>query len=406
MSRLASYFRGQRLTSIVLRLAALLLSLGGGAIFCQAPASPVVTIQSAPERPIIEVRGGNQFLNFEMIVRNASALTLRISQIELSVYDSAHQLVLRKSVNTDAFAPSIAVIGSQVLAPGKTLDVFNPFSEFESFVPLTELQYSFCLLRESNEQQRERNQHRLPDDCDFRQQLSVMPRTYQDKTELILPLRGKIFVWEGHDFYAHHLRVPLSNPKVRALGVTANSNDFASDFIYLDEQGREYHDDPRKLDNWYSYGQPIYAPGAGVVLAAANDIPENWFEDAAATRIGHPKLPAGKDPKDIGNFVLIDHQDGEYSLLVHMKPGSVVVKAGDRVQPGQLVGRIGFAGDSIFPHLHYSLMDGPEVFKAWGLPAYFVRFRRVLGTSSVEVKQGPVDSGDFLESEAVYSNAK
>ena len=153
MSRLASYFRGQRLTSIVLRLAALLLSLGGGAIFCQAPASPVVTIQSAPERPIIEVRGGNQFLNFEMIVRNASALTLRISQIELSVYDSAHHLALRKSLNTDAFAPSIAVIGSQVLAPGKTLDVFNPFSEFESFVPLTELQYSFCLLRESNEQQ-------------------------------------------------------------------------------------------------------------------------------------------------------------------------------------------------------------------------------------------------------------
>jgi hypothetical protein len=394
------------MNSKVLWLAALLLSVGGGATFRQGPASQIVTIRSAPERPIIEVRDSNQFLNFEMIVRNASELTLRISQIELSIYHSAHQLVLRKSINTDAFAPSIAVIGKQTLKPGETLDVFNPFSEFESVVPLTELQYSFCFLRESNEQQRERNLHRLPDDCDFRQQLSVMPRTYQNKTELILPLRGKIFVWEGHDSYAHHLRVPLSNPKVQALGVTANSNAFASDFIYLDEHGREYHDDPRKLDNWYSYGQPIYAPGAGVVLAAANDIPENWFEDAAATRIGHPKLPPGKDPKDIGNFVLIDHQDGEYSLLVHMKPGSVVVKAGDHVQPGKLVGRIGFAGDSIFPHLHYSLMDGPEVFKAWGLPTYFFHFRRVVGASSMEVNQGPVDSGDFLESEARYSDAK
>ncbi len=394
------------MNSKVLWSVALLLSVGGGATFCQAPASQVVTIQSAPERPIIEVRDSNQFLNFEMIVRNATGLTLRISQIELSVYDSAHQLVLRKSINTDAFAPSIAVIGDQVLAPGEALDVFNPFSEFESFVPLTELQYSFCLLGESNEQQRQRNLHRLPDDCDFHQQLSVIPRTYRDKTELILPLRGKIFVWEGHDFYAHHLRVPLSNPKVLALGVTANSNDFASDFIYLDPRGRKYHDDPRKLDNWYGYGQPIYAPGAGVVLATGNDIPENWFEDAQATRIGHPKLPPGKDPKDIGNFVLIDHQDGEYSLLVHMKPGSVVVKAGDHVQPGQPVGRIGFAGDSIFPHLHYSLMDGPEVFKAWGLPTYFFHFRRVVGTSSMEVNQGPVDSGDFLESEARYSDAK
>lgn len=383
-----------------------ILLLCAGAVFEKTPAPAVLTIRSAPEHPIIEVRDSNQFLNFDMVVRNTSTLTLRISQIELSVYDSSHQLAVRKSLNTDAFAPSIAVIGRQVFAPGETLDVFNPFSEFDSFVPLTELEYSFCLLRESNVQEREENLHRLPDDCDFRQSVTVSPHTFRAKTVLILPLRGKTFVWEGHDFYAHHLRVPLGDSKVQALGITANSNNFASDFIYLDEQGREYHDDPRKLENWYGYGQPIYAPGAGVILSTANDIPENWFEDAGATRIGHPKLAAGKDPKDIGNFVLIDHQDGEYSLLVHMKPGSVIVKAGDRVQPGQAVGRIGFAGDSIFPHLHYSLMDGPEVFKAWGLPACFSHFRRILGASSIGVSTGPVNSGDFVESQVAYSDGK
>jgi hypothetical protein len=120
-------------------------------------------------------------------------------------------------INTDAFAPSIVVIGSQILAPAETLDVFNPFPEFESSVPLTDLQYSFCLLRESNGQRREKNLHRLPDDCDFRQQFAVSPRTYEDKTALILPLRGKMFVWEGHDFYAHHQRVPLSNSKVSSV---------------------------------------------------------------------------------------------------------------------------------------------------------------------------------------------
>ncbi len=40
-------------------------------------------------------------------------------------------------------------------------------------------------------------------------------------------------------------------------------------------------------ENWYGYGKPIYAPGAGVVLATANDVPENWFEDAGATKIGY-----------------------------------------------------------------------------------------------------------------------
>ncbi len=60
--------------------------------------------------------------------RNVSGFTLRISQIELSVFDSAQQLVLWKAINTDAFARSIAVIGKQILAPGETLDLFNPFS--------------------------------------------------------------------------------------------------------------------------------------------------------------------------------------------------------------------------------------------------------------------------------------
>jgi murein DD-endopeptidase MepM/ murein hydrolase activator NlpD len=72
--------------------------------------------------------------------------------------------------------------------------------------------------------------------------------------------------------------------------------------------------------------------------------------------------------------VLIDHENGEYSLLVHMKPGSVLVRSGDRVKQGQKVGAIGFAGDSIFPHLHYSLMSGPTLFKDWGAAYLFSAF--------------------------------
>jgi hypothetical protein len=368
----------------------------------EAASSPVVTIQSAPERPIIESRDRNQFLNFDLIVLNVSKLTLRLSEIQLAVYDSTHSLAMMKSLNTDAFAPSIAVIGKQTMAPGEHLDVFNPFFRFDSTVSLSELRYTFCLLREESEQQRQRNLHRLPDDCDFRQQITVAPRTYADKTPLILPLRGKIFVWEGHDFFSHHLRVPLGDRNVQNRGITANSNDFASDFIYVDGAGRAYQGDPRKLENWYGYGKSVYAPGEGVVLASANDIPDNWFENARATMIGHPNLAADKDPQDIGNFVLIDHENGEYSLLVHMKPGSVMVRPGDHVKQGQKVGAIGFTGDSIFPHLHYSLMSGPALFKDWGLPIYFLHFRRLIGATSVEVPRGSVNSGDFLDSDATY----
>jgi hypothetical protein len=362
------------------------------------PAEVAITV--APGHPIIETRGQNRFVNFDMMLKNAGALTLRLSKIEVSAYDGGHHLALRKALNTDAFAPSIAVIGDQLLAPGKSLDVFNPFSEFEAAVPLAELSYSFCLQRETTPEEKEANLHRLPDDCDFINEVTVTPRAYAGKTRLALPLKGKVFVWEGHDAYAHHLRVPMSNAKVQAMGITANSNEFAMDFIYTDAEGREYQGDPQKPENWFSYGKPIYAPGAGVVREAANDIPDNWFKDAAVTMIGHPDLPPGKDPKDIGNYVLIDHGNGEFSLLVHMKPGSVRVKPGDHVAQGQQIGQIGFAGDSLFPHLHYSLMEGAQDTKVWGLPAYFTGFHRYYGAASVAVAKGSVDSGDMVESDA------
>jgi len=362
-----------------------------------ASTPPVISITPLPAVPIVETRGANNFVNFDMVVRNQSKMTLRISELQISVYDQRHALVQRRALNTDAFAPSIVVIGKLLMAPGEALDVFNPFSQFEAQMPLNELQFSFCLQREDDTTEREKNQHRLPDDCDYKVSTSVAPRFYQTKTALMLPLEGKIFVWEGHDFYAHHLRIPFSSPKVKALGIVADSNNFAMDFIYTDDQGRAYHDDPRRLQNWYGYGRPVFAPGAGTVIAIANDIPDNRFANEAATKIEYPKLPAGKDPNDIGNFVLIDHGNGEFSLLIHMKPGSVRVRLGEQVAAGELVGAIGFAGDSIFPHLHYSLMQGPQITKDWGIPARFSSFRLLYGAKSVVVARGTVDSGDFVE---------
>ena len=82
------------MTSRAVWLPTLFLLLCENATFCQPSTPPIVTVRSAPEHPIVEMRECNQFLNFDMVVQNASRLTLRISQIELGVYDPAHQLVL------------------------------------------------------------------------------------------------------------------------------------------------------------------------------------------------------------------------------------------------------------------------------------------------------------------------
>src|SRR5579872_5161053 len=108
----------------------------------------VISITILPGAPIVETRGARQFVNFDMLVRNQSTMTLRISKLQISVFDQHHLLVLKRALNKDAFAPSIVVIGEQVMRPGEALDVFNPFPQFDAQVPLDELQLSFCLQRE------------------------------------------------------------------------------------------------------------------------------------------------------------------------------------------------------------------------------------------------------------------
>ena len=360
--------------------------------------TPEVTVSAFPQVPLIEHRDHQQLLNFDLTVANPSKSTWRLTEIELSVLDAADRLITRRTVNSDGLAPGIAIVASPLLAPGETMDVFNPFYAFSDEVPIHRMQYVFSYLREDNPQEAADNRHRLPMDHDLEITATVIPQEYKTRTNLIVPLAGKVFVWEGHDFYAHHRRVPLHAANVQKLGIHANANRYGADLVIVDDQGRIYHDDPYDKKHYYSYGTPIYAPGAGKIVALANDVPDNEFKDRHITT---PELPAGADP-NLGNYVLIDHENGEFSIFPHMMPGSVSVKAGQRVRPGEMIGRVGFSGDAIFPHVHYSLLAGPDIYQSEALPAYFTHFRRVLGSKSVQVQEGTVDSGDIVESTAEY----
>lgn len=68
------------------------------------------------------------------------------------------------------------------------------------------------------------------------------------------------------------------------------------------------------------------------------------------------KVPAG-------NEVVIDH-GGEYSVLAHMKKGSVKVKVGDKVKSGDEIGLLGNSGNSSEAHLHFQVSDGADLFKS------------------------------------------
>lgn len=82
-------------------------------------------------------------------------------------------------------------------------------------------------------------------------------------------------------------------------------------------------------------GTPIVATAAGVVASA------DWYGG-------------------YGLCVTVDHQNGYVTLYGHMS--QINVGVGQRVQPGQPLGRVGSTGSSTGPHLHYELRrDGYAV---------------------------------------------
>jgi murein DD-endopeptidase MepM/ murein hydrolase activator NlpD len=61
--------------------------------------------------------------------------------------------------------------------------------------------------------------------------------------------------------------------------------------------------------------------------------------------------------KGAGRYVVIDGEDYDY-VFMHLRTGSIVVREGDRVRTGQVIGEVGSTGGSSGPHLHFELWVG------------------------------------------------
>jgi murein DD-endopeptidase MepM/ murein hydrolase activator NlpD len=79
--------------------------------------------------------------------------------------------------------------------------------------------------------------------------------------------------------------------------------------------------------------------------------------------------------------VILDIGGGNYALYAHFQPGSIRVKEGDRVERGDVLALVGSSGNSLAPHLHFHVMDGPLSLASNGLP-YVVDSFTVTGQSA------------------------
>jgi hypothetical protein len=165
---------------------------------------------------------------------------------------------------------------------------------------------------------------------------------------------------------------------------------YAIDWEQVDDSGRLWVGDDAVLTNWPGYGENILAVADGTVVRAIDGLP-NQVPGA---------LPQGLDPLQAdGNAVFQRLSDGRIVMYAHMVPGSLTVRAGDRVVRGQILGRLGNSGNSSAPHLHLHVVDRNAIFAANGLPYVFSNYTitgRVASTAAfnrAEATGAPVRLG-------------
>jgi murein DD-endopeptidase MepM/ murein hydrolase activator NlpD len=76
-----------------------------------------------------------------------------------------------------------------------------------------------------------------------------------------------------------------------------------------------------------------------------------------------------------GNTITLDLGGGQFAYYMHLEPGSVRVKVGDRVRRGQTLARVGCTGDAREPHLHFEVTNSSKPLSGEGVPYLIDRYR-------------------------------
>jgi murein DD-endopeptidase MepM/ murein hydrolase activator NlpD len=220
--------------------------------------------------------------------------------------------------------------------------------------------------------------------------VDIPVRRYASAAAYRAPAKGRWFVVASGETSQHHRWVV--------------SSEYAIDIVRVNADMRTFVGDGSRLSDYVTFGQPILAAADGVVVSARDDREDNvgmlrrpgegfdvYMQRVAATQQGII-MQSGFEGA-AGNFVLIRHAGGEHSLYAHLRQGSVRVRVGQSVSAGETIAEAGSSGNSTEPHLHFQVIDGPDLNTARGLPVTFSDLR----PEWVAIAGRHLRSGDILE---------
>ncbi|MFX1579809.1 MAG: M23 family metallopeptidase [Promethearchaeota archaeon] len=354
----------------------------------------VASITTEPDPIYFEDGRDSLKLNFDFIVRGLTERNLQLKFMKAGVYDSDGNLLTFRHLNHNGVGtPGIHTIGRYELEGRDTLDIFNPFFRFPNEYPLDHLRYMFTFFDVESK------------DEFYYGNIIVKPIQFKQKVTLSLPMRGILTVLDGHDFYSHHRRFAMSivreftsnkfysNFSRYALDFTVVGSDGNTREMLEDEYRRNYDFHFDDITKFYTHGAHVFAPAGGEIVdivSGLEDLYESKFNLESSVKKNTIEEIAG-------NYVVIKHNEHEYSHLFHLMKDSVKVKIGDTVNSGDFIAKVGFSGASTtYSHLHYQLMNGKDFLNDNPLPCKFSNVRLMIGSKSIEYDTLPIDTGDFV----------
>jgi hypothetical protein len=326
------------------------------------------SLAANPARVCADTRQ-NSYLNFDLILKNPSSEKLSIAELRAIVFDRAGTMVERRLI----WQQSLALLGAERTVPASgEVRIFNPFL-FRTARPGSRIRFEVDFVGVA------------PGAMPL--SLIVVPEDCTNRKRLVSPIAGRLLVYDGYDVYSHHRRSGYA-------GTTDNFQRFELDLVVVDEKGKFFTGDGSRVDQWLGWGRPVRAPAAGVVAAVHDGQPDNVV---IGTVDQWTDRDIAKNPMtSYGNYVLIDHGDGEFTLSGHLRNGSVAVKKGDRVTSRQTIGQIGNSGASGGVHVHFERRTGPGISGMVTLPPSFHDVAIADGAPRRPKGAVAVDSGDVF----------
>lgn len=173
-----------------------------------------------------------------------------------------------------------------------------------------------------------------------------LPKPERNITKLTLPFKDEWFVVWGGD--TKELNYHVESP--------AQKNAF--DLLIKNEKGNTFKTNGKTNEDFYAFNKELFAPCDGTVVSVIDGIKDNEPGIFNSVHI-------------LGNSVIIQTANNEYLFFAHFKQNSIVVKQGQKVKQGQLLGHCGNSGRSSEPHLHFHIQNTQDMNVATGIKCYF-----------------------------------